>query len=579
MTAADEPKKDRPRGEDGHKAQRGFGDTAKDNVARGGGVIKPTDAETAFFDAPSHGTAADLFLDKYGEVTIFETESGELWELVGGVYYEIVLDPHTKLRETLESGLDRVLRSRSDEKPGELYKTYGRALQKARSRDFLRQSMLLAAERVTRQGIPWNAVVDCIPTETGILDWTGENPLVRQAKDGEFFRDPLPWDADAVVRGGDSPAWDRFQSEVFPNEDTRKTALFVSAAMVRSKPMKTFVILSNPGNGAKNTWADIHAEIIPGRVRAISGSVILRNADSSEKRFALAELEAVNAAIFDEVGGTFDVPAIKRLTSLAKIRTERKGQQPKEITPTWVPVALTNELPRFFPPDDQAFLSRLLVVPFVSVFYADEDARDELIEQGIDPEHLHPAREKTAIIDEIKQEAPAVLHQIINAAIELRDVHRGKIPESPECRSARQAYRTTNDDEARFVAEYLVRDPDGFIANDRLEELYREFSGDPRPKMKRLRTDLERRYPFIHIDRIRVFDGAMSAVKRGLSGVRERTDKDNSCDVVTFATGFQVRERKINVSVPKTENASQRHNVTLFNDDGDVPLEFQGGNS
>lgn len=547
------------------------------SVAEDAGSIKPTDAERAVFDLPSHGTAADLFLAKHGKSIVFEVESGELWELVDGIYYQIVRDPHSKLRETLESGLERVIRSRSEDKPGELYKTYGRALQKARSRDFLRQSVMLAAEKVSRHAIPWNGVVDCIATETGVLDWTGENIFVRQARDGEFFRDPLPWDAEAVVRGGPSPAWDRFQREVFPNAETRKTALFVSAAMVRSRPMKTFVILSNPGNGAKNTWADIHAEIIPGRVRAISGSVILRNADSSEKRFALAELEAVTAAVFDEVGGTFDVPAIKRITSLAKIRTERKGQQPKEIAPTWVPIALTNELPRFFPPDDQAFLSRLLVVPFVSVFYADEDARDELIEQGIDAEHLHPAREKTEIIDEIKQEAPAVLHQIIRAAIEMR-AHRGKIPESPECRSARQAYRTTNDDEARFVAEYLVLDPDGFIDNGRLEELYREFSGDTRPRMKQIRMDLERRYRGVSIGRHRVFDGAMSTVRRGLLGIRERTSNDSVNSVNVFSEN-QVRESKINVSVPKTENVSQRSQRSQIADDGDIPLQFQGGDS
>lgn len=150
-----EIEKDRP-GQDGQRTRRVYGDTITNNVARDGQSIKPTDAEQEFFDAPSHGTAADLFLEKFGATTVFDMQSQDVWRLAENGDYRPFFDARQKLREILEEGLKRVKRYRQYEgKSAErTYRFYDTALQKSGSMGFLRQSVRLAAESLPHRRFP-----------------------------------------------------------------------------------------------------------------------------------------------------------------------------------------------------------------------------------------------------------------------------------------------------------------------------------------------------------------------------------------------------------------------------------------
>lgn len=254
----------------------------------------------------------------------------------------------------------------------------------------------------------------------------------------------------------------------------------------------------------------------------------------------------------------FDVHAIKRiLTSLSEVRVEKKGQDPKEIQITGVSIAMANKLPSFYPPTDTAFFSRLMILPFESIFYPDEETRADLVNQGVDPSRLHPARPQSEIMADIEAEKAGILRMLIEDYISLRDKHNLRPVESPNSRKLKLHYRATNDILQQFVGELFVKDPEGFVPNDRLEELWREFSGQCRPRMKALRDEIEERWPSIARDSQKVPDGFDRKTKRGLSGIRERTGEENpgyDDYKVTKNMNFVFEDEKREKSVIKDKN-------------------------
>jgi phage/plasmid-associated DNA primase len=183
-------------------------------------------------------------------------------------------------------------------------------------------------------------------------------------------------------------------------------------------------------------------------------------------------------------------------------------------------IAMANDFPSFNPPDDQAFLSRLIVLPFRSVFYSDDDARDRYIKMGVEEERLKPARDKSEILKETIGERPAILARLIAEYILLRDRHNANPAESEECLAAKERYRTANDYIETFFDDSLQRMDGMRISYTRVRELFGEYMGDSRVKMstRRLIDEITRRYRFI--------EKRKSNGERVLVNVSEKFDYD-----------------------------------------------------
>ena len=284
--------------------------------------------------------------------------------------------------------------------------------------------------------------------------------------------------SEEVLSSSEPIGYNKILIQIFPDEETRETFRMLIGKAISRTGSKTVSIHFNIGYGGKNTCLDIVSNAFDWQYTANpSGSLISKNADGGEKRFSSIELMSVAFAVFDEVTDRFDVSALKRFTSLSQIRGEKKGQDPVYFLQTWLIFILTNHLPSFYPADDYAFLSRLLVIPYESYFYESDEQREKLLARGIKPENLHPARDKAEIMEEMNREQAAIIFQTLNDAIRLRAEYNGKIPESEQCRKAKEVYRSENDTIENFIDEYLIADRNGFISNTRLVELYQEFTG------------------------------------------------------------------------------------------------------
>lgn len=287
---------------------------------------------------------------------------------------------------------------------------------------------------------------------------------------------------------------------MFPDGQTRQTALPSPLSPLPTVHESSLSYSKTPKvTTPKNSFGDVLAVSLPGRVVMMSGALVTVSGDKSERRFAAAQGHGATIWIFDEISGAFDVPAIKRYTSLSPVRVEHKGRDSEEILPTWFLVALVNELPVFNPSDDQAFLARLIVLPFRSVFCADNAARERYIKAGVSPNRLHPARDKAEILTEIEADRPGIVARLIAEYITLRDEHGGVPVESPERLAAKESYRTTNDYIERFYDETLRRVDGARMTYPRIRALFDDFMGESTIKMstRKLVDELTRRFRFI----------------------------------------------------------------------------------
>ncbi len=485
----------------------------------------PNDCEIDFFQSLSHGSGADIMRLRLKN-HIFEAfdrrGNGEFFEKKNGTaYYQLVLDPKAMSRRILEQASENAFEyMKINVGNGDIKSVYsqsGKAVKKSRTRDFLNGVLAMYSEKIILDPIPRNETPEALPCLDKIIDFSGKKPFARDPRPGEYFFDPVPLRVDDILSAIETPHYDRFLKQLFPDPDTLITARYVLSLSVANKGSKYFTLWYGPlGNNAKNTLMDLNMHVLGNRAVSLKGALVLKGGDKSERRFGEIELRSRTVGFFDEVGGHFDIAQIKRLTSLSYIRGENKGEKSVQFLQTWSLNALCNRLPTFYPADDTAFISRILVLPFVSVFYASQEDRKKYLNRGVKSENLHPARDKDELMAELISERAGILRYMIYDFLDLRESLRGKILESSTCQTSKEKYRRDNDLIERFFDDSLIHDEYNFISNQKLLELYEDFSGNKKMTARKLVDILVDRFSFITRSR--------SSAARGIMGVNQKND-------------------------------------------------------
>jgi phage/plasmid-associated DNA primase len=501
-----------------------------------------------FLKAPSHALAAHLVATAFGGDELIAERlalSGRAdFNILDGVVHVPFDTVKKTVGQIIEKAVKLALASLEPETDGaaikELYSLAGKARKAARTSDFINGVLSFLADAVLISGgIPWNASPECLATNTGIIDWTGPELIVRDRRPGEIFGDRVPSAAEEILNATAAPKFEHYLETLFHDAETRRSARECLALAISGKPSKTVQIWNNPeGDGAKTTTVDFLRALVPGRAVMGKNALVLWKGDPSARRFGEIELQGAMMVFFDEPSGTFDVCQIKRFTSLGTIRGEAKGQDSVEFPQTWGGFVITaNELPHFFPANDGGFLSRVFVLPFSTVFCADDTGYKRRLDEGVSPARLKPAGDKTQILADLLTERPAILSSLIRTWIEVRE--RGGRPyESAECARAKESYRTANDTAQLFFSAYFIRDEYGVVDYSAVKDSWIEFSGESKPSMRDVVAMLVRRYPFI--------TPAKSNGVRRLRGISQRTgnEPEENRDARDQEPDFQVRERK-----------------------------------
>ncbi len=355
--------------------------------------------EHDFFDSPTHADGAQILYIKLKDKIIFERLSqsrGNFWKRTEAGYFELVEDIYKISSEILCDSVNGTLSELSktaDPKTLKLlYERAGAALKRAKTKEFLVGVLAFFGELVFEKDLPaaWNATAQCLPCLDGVLDFTGGEIVARPAKATEFFRDPLPIRAADILSADIAPQFELFLLAVAPDSGVRKTLRELLSLAVANRGHRTIGLFTGPGSNGKSLLAQILARVLPGRIAELASAAISRDMTGA-KRFAAAELEHKTFAFVEEQQAPLDTSELKRLAGDALIAVERKGQNPFEIPQTWALGILSNGLPSFAPATDAAFVSRLIVVPFETSFYASEEQRQNFVRLGVPENHLQPA--------------------------------------------------------------------------------------------------------------------------------------------------------------------------------------------
>ena len=460
-------------------------------------------AEEEFFNMPTHAAGARVLNQALKNQVIYDLDTKVWYERTAAGYYNKIEDMQSRASQILDEVVVRTLDSIVGNLKGPAlqaaYMRAGTARRRAQTRDFVNNVLSFFAEtaQVKSLGTLWNSTPETLATMTGILDFSSDEIIVRPPREGEYFRDPLPVDAEEVLTADVAPAFELALLDYFPDREIKRTAIECLSLAVANKGSRVFSLWhGEAGANGKNTLLDILRTVLPGRVGTISAAAITRGPDGGAKRFGAAELEGKLFAAIDEVVGAFDISEIKRLTGASTFSIERKGLNPYEITQRWALAALTNKLPSFSPATDAAFLQRLIIIPFDTVFYFNDVQKDEYLKLGITESRLKPAADKEGMLKRIEDERPAILKFLIDAYMKMRK-SGGRPYECARSLQLKQAYANANDLVAQFFLEHFERNETGRVEYSRLMELWKEYTGDKNASVRDVTRKMVDRFPWI----------------------------------------------------------------------------------
>ncbi len=416
-----------------------------------------------FFELPTNETASRILVEEWDGQVIFENlgkgfgdrKFGKFYRKTPGTWYENFNNVINAATEVIVKKLMAYAWPLIQEGKPENFNHMQAALRKARSRDFIESSLVYFCghAEVPDLSKKWNATTEALPILDGIADFSGTTLIIREARLNEYFRDPLPITSSDLMEGGEPKAFLRFIGDLFPDADTRRSALELLSLSITNIGQRMFAIWKGQTSNGKSLLGEVMRQVLGEFGGVLSGSALIKG-DTGAKRFAASDLAGKRFVMAEEISRPLDVEEVKRLTGGEPVKVERKGLPEVLVPANWLLCVSTNNMPRFeeSDKDPSGFLDRLFVLPFKVQFYANEDHKQQLIRQGGREEFMRPQREPREIIHKIMQERGQVIRFLIETWFRVRE-NKGRPYQSRECKDAYESYRIANDSIAEFISQ------------------------------------------------------------------------------------------------------------------------------
>jgi putative DNA primase/helicase len=255
---------------------------------------------------------------------------------------------------------------------------------------------------------------------------------------------PVSYDAEARC-----PAWERFISEVFP-EDARELAFELAADLITpSRSAQKAVLLLGEGSNGKSTFLRALTAFV-GSTNAAGVSLHKLESD----RFSAARLIGKLTNICPDLPSAHltGTSAFKAITGGDDLHAEYKYRDSFEFRPYCRLVFSANHVPRSGDAS-HAFFRRWLVVPFERTFEPGEQVPREVLDARLAD--------------------PRELAGVLNRALEvLPRVRREGFTESEKMREAHDEFRSMTDPVSVWLARRTVEAAEAFIPKGALLEAY-----------------------------------------------------------------------------------------------------------
>jgi phage/plasmid-associated DNA primase len=217
-----------------------------------------------------------------------------------------------------------------------------------------------------------------------------------------------------------------------------------------------------------------------------------------------------------ERGKRFSSALIKQLTGDDIITARKLYSGMVSFKATWQLVLAVNDLP-VFAGDDEAFIDRVLILPFVMRYCSTEEKKERARTKGVDEKYIHEAKDKAELERSITEERAGILKYLIEQYIYLQYTLGGNIPQAAEAKAAKDNFIADNDTFGEwFNANCTVRKGlSYFTTSEAISESFREFTGDKKVSnntIGRLLTKYDKRITKA-VRRVSVYDAASDTHK------------------------------------------------------------------
>jgi phage/plasmid-associated DNA primase/DNA primase len=299
----------------------------------------------------------------------------------------------------------------------------------------------------------------------GVMDFSGKELVFRKSRPEEFRSRTLPYKIDDIKKGGPcEKIWQFFRGN-FKNADTLETLMYYISII----PSRAFYKYGGFWIGGKNTGKSTTMRI----VETIYDYLIV-NLDpdiimSKGKTFPqgngptpyLARLPGKGAAFISEPddGVSLNTGLWKKLTGGDSMSARGLNEALKDFRNSAQIVINTNHLPRFDSHDD-AVSVRAVVIPFLVSHEADEEGT-------MRPEEF---------VERLRPEFPAFIRLMADYYIKLKYEHKGTLPISKECESAKIGYiAEVETDLDRYVNACVSFEPQSVAVIKNVYESYKLY--------------------------------------------------------------------------------------------------------
>lgn len=181
-------------------------------------LIDDLPAVCEFFELPTHYSAARILAEEWRDSVIFESfgkgfvsshKAGRFYRRTAGGWYESFNDIINAASDLLAQKIADFAHPLILEAKKEILENLKAALRRARSRDFIESALvyLSAIVEVPDLSKKWNEATETLPILDGIADFAGQELIIRHAKPGEYFIDPLPITSAELMAKNDPKAF------------------------------------------------------------------------------------------------------------------------------------------------------------------------------------------------------------------------------------------------------------------------------------------------------------------------------------------------------------------------------------
>lgn len=282
-----------------------------------------------------------------------------------------------------------------------------------------------------------------VNVRNGLLDWcTGElHPHDPDIAVGPQI--PVDWNPDATC-----PTFDRFASEVFPDDALDLVDEVMGYALYPAYPIHKVLALYGTGRNGKGTF-----------IRLLTSLVGQENASAvspqqlDERWFHVIQLRGklLNTA-GDVSANTFrKAEVFKKVTGGDAVTEGARRQDPVTFTSFALHVVAYNELPRSNDASE-GFMSRWLVMPMERYFGGKPDPY---------------------LAEKLEADLPGILVRAVTGLRRL--LVRGWFEEPPSVKAATDMFRQHADPVTSFLTEQTRDAPGGFLARPRMHDVYKAW--------------------------------------------------------------------------------------------------------